>query len=123
MQQWVSVNEAANIKKVSRQAIYLAIKSKKLKSYMKNEKLKVRINDLDDYYSKKYSRFYHSLKDGEPIFTKGTFTAEQVAEKLGIDIQKIYYALRTKKLNHKRVDSRYLITSKDIHEFKNNFYT
>lgn len=118
MSKWVSVNEAASIKKVTRQAIYLAIRTKKLKAYMKNEKLRVNIDDLADYWKKRRSRVYHSFVEGKRIYSKGNLNVNQVAEKLGIDKQKVYYAIRSNLLKVDRIGGVYVIKSKDFYNFK-----
>ena len=52
----VSITEAAKINNVTRQAIYVAIKQKKLKASKDAARWTIDLRDLDDYRKQKYSR-------------------------------------------------------------------
>jgi len=91
----VSITEAAKINNVTRQAIYVAIKQKKLKAYKDATRWTIDLEDLENYRRSKYSRT-KSMFNGELLFDnhKGYFSVNQVAKMLNVPAQKIYYATR-----------------------------
>ena len=52
----VSITEAARINNVTRQAIYVAIKQKKLKAFKDSTRWTIDLKDLEEYRKHKYSR-------------------------------------------------------------------
>jgi len=52
----VSITEAARINGVTRQAIYVAIKQKKLKARKDSTRWTIHLDDLEEYRKQKYSR-------------------------------------------------------------------
>ena len=52
----VSITEAARINNVTRQAIYVAIKQKKLKASKDATRWTIHLDDLEEYRKNKYSR-------------------------------------------------------------------
>src|ERR1700735_5445920 len=91
----VSITEAAKLNKVTRQAIYVAIKLNKLKARKETTRWTIHLDDLEDYRNQKYSRT-RSMHNGELIFdkNKGFFSVNQSARMLKVPAQKIYYATR-----------------------------
>src|SRR5476651_1560818 len=91
----VSITEAARINNVTRQAIYVAIKQKKLKATKDSTRWTIHLDDLEEYRNNKYSRT-KSMFDGELLFDnrKGYYSVNQAAKLLGVPAQKIYYATR-----------------------------
>jgi hypothetical protein len=89
----VSITEAARINGVTRQAIYVAIKQKKLKARKETTRWTIHLDDLDHYRNQKYSRS-KSTFNGELLYdnNKGYYSINQVAKMLGVPAQKIYYA-------------------------------
>src|SRR5262245_53491585 len=77
----VSITEAAKINKVTRQAIYVAIKLNKLKARKETTRWTIHLDDLDAYRKQKYSRT-KSVYNGELLFdnAKGYFSVNQVAD-------------------------------------------
>jgi excisionase family DNA binding protein len=61
---FVTLSEAAKINNVTRQAIYVAIKQKKLRAYKNPTRWIIDLDDLDDYRKMKYSRT-KSVHNGE----------------------------------------------------------
>ena len=80
----VSITEAARINNVTRQAIYVAIKQKKLKATKDSTRWTIHLDDLDEYRKNKYSRT-KSMFDGELLFDnrKGYYSVNQAAKLLG----------------------------------------
>ena len=91
----VSITEAARINNVTRQAIYVAIKQKKLKATKDATRWTIHLDDLEEYRRNKYSRT-KSMFNGELLFDnrKGYFSVNQAAKLLNVPAQKIYYATR-----------------------------
>jgi len=122
MEQYVSVREAARIKKVTRQAIYLAIRLKKLRAYKYGDRFRIFRVDLDDYDSKRYSREMTTYK-GEPIYddSKGVMSIDKAAKMLGIPTQKVYYAARTGKLKAMRKGSCWVVYVEDLFRYQDDY--
>jgi excisionase family DNA binding protein len=117
----VSITEAAKINKVTRQAIYVAIKQKKLKA-TKKTRWEIDVKDLEEYRNNKYSRT-KSMFGGELLFdnNKGYFSVNQVAKLLGVPAQKIYYATRTGMIKGSRKGAAWVIHSDEVNRYKDEY--
>jgi excisionase family DNA binding protein len=117
--QVVSITEAAKINNVTRQAIYVAIKQKKLKAYKDTTRWTIDLADLENYRKQKYSRS-KSVFEGELLFDnqKGFFSVNQVAKILGVPAQKIYYATRVGLLKAIRKGAAWVIHSNDVAQYR-----
>lgn len=117
----VSITEAAKINNVTRQAIYVAIKQKKLKA-VKKGRWEIDLKDLEDYRNNKYSR-QKSVFNGEPLFDnhKGYFSINQTAKKLGVPAQKIYYATRIGLLKGARKGAAWVIHTDEIERYRDEY--
>lgn len=115
----VSITEAAKLNKVTRQAIYVAIKLNKLKATKETTRWTINLKDLEEYRSQKYSRS-KSIYDGELIFdhSKGFFSINQVAKMLSVPAQKIYYATRIGLLKAHRKGAAWVIHTDDMKEYQ-----
>lgn len=111
----VSITEAAKLNKVTRQAIYVAIKLNKLKARKETTRWTIHLDDLEAYRKQKYSRS-KSLFDGELLFDnhKGYFSVNQVARMLNVPAQKIYYATRIGVLKAQRKGAAWVIHKNDV---------
>lgn len=118
----VSITEAARINNVTRQAIYVAIKQKKLKATKEATKWVIHLDDLAEYRENKYSRT-KSVYGGELLFDnqKGYHSINQVAKMLNVPAQKIYYATRVGQLKAHRKGAAWVIHIDDIKEYQNNY--
>lgn len=118
----VSITEAARINGVTRQAIYVAIKQKKLRATKDATRWKIHIDDLEDYRRQKYSRT-KSMFDGELLFDndKGFYSVRQAADILGVPVQKIYYATRIGLLQASRKGAAWVIHKDDIQNYKESY--
>ena len=119
---FVSITDAAKLNGVTRQAIYVAIKQKKLKAYKDSTRWTIDLADLEAYREQKYSRS-KSIFDGELIFDnkKGFFSVNQVAKILGVPAQKIYYATRSGLLKAVRKGAAWVVHSNDVTEYQENY--
>lgn len=115
----VSITEAARINKVSRQAIYIAIKLNKLKAHKESTRWTINLDDLEDYRRQKYSRT-KSLFNGELLFDndRGFYSVNQVARMLKVPAQKIYYATRIGYLKAQRRGAAWVVHEEDIKEYR-----
>ena len=120
----VSITEAAKINNVTRQAIYVAIKQKKLKAYKDTTRWTIDIDDLENYRKQKYSRT-KSMFDGELIFDnhKGFFSVNQVAKILNVPAQKIYYATRVGLLKATRRGAAWVVHTSDVKLYQETYLT
>lgn len=118
----VSITEAARINNVTRQAIYVAIKQKKLKASKDTTRWTIDLDDLENYRKQKYSRT-KSMFNGELLFDnhKGFFSVNQVAKLLNVPAQKIYYATRVGLLKASRKGAAWVIHSNDVKEYQENY--
>ncbi|MCH9611400.1 MAG: EUO transcription factor [Chlamydiales bacterium] len=117
----VSITEAAKINNVTRQAIYVAIKQKKLRA-TKKSRWEIDLKDLEEYRRNKYSR-KKSMFDGELLFDneRGYFSVNQVAQKLSVPAQKIYYATRTGMIKGTRKGAAWVIHTDEIERYRNEY--
>lgn len=118
----VSIGEAAQVNKVSRQAIYIAIKNNKLKAKKDSTRWTITLDDLEEYRKYKYSRT-KSMFNGELLFdnAKGYYSVSQTAKILGIPAQKIYYATRVGLLKAARKGAAWVIHMNDIKVYQEKY--
>ncbi|OGN55707.1 MAG: peptidase [Chlamydiae bacterium RIFCSPHIGHO2_12_FULL_44_59] len=118
----VSITEAARINNVTRQAIYVAIKQKKLKAAKDSTRWTIHLDDLEEYRKNKYSRT-KSIFDGELLFDpdKGYYSVNQAAKLLGVPAQKIYYATRIGLLKAHRKGAAWVIHVDDIKGYQEHY--
>jgi len=114
----VSITEAAILNKVTRQAIYVAIKLNKLKARKETTRWTIHLDDLEAYRKQKYSRS-KSMFNGELLFdnNKGYHSVNQVARLLGVPAQKIYYATRIGQLKALRKGAAWVIHDQDVKDY------
>ncbi len=118
----VSITEAARINKVTRQAIYVAIKQKKLKASKDTTRWTIDLDDLEAYRKQKYSRS-KSMFNGELLFDndKGYFSVNQVAKMLNVPAQKIYYATRVGLMKATRRGAAWVVHANDLKLYQENY--
>src|SRR5580693_3548001 len=115
----VSITEAAKINNVTRQAIYVAIKQKKLRASKDATRWTIDLEDLENYRKQKYSRT-KSMFNGELLFdnNKGFFSINQVAKMLNVPAQKIYYATRVGLMKAHRKGAAWVIHITDVKQYQ-----
>jgi excisionase family DNA binding protein len=118
----VSITEAAKINNVTRQAIYVAIKQKKLKASKDATRWTIDLEDLENYRKQKYSRT-KSLFNGELLFDnhKGFYSVNQVAKMLNVPAQKIYYATRIGLMKAHRKGAAWVIHISDVKQYQETY--
>ncbi|MBY0529191.1 MAG: helix-turn-helix domain-containing protein [Rhabdochlamydiaceae bacterium] len=119
---FVTLSEAAKINNVTRQAIYVAIKQKKLKAYKNPTRWIIDLDDLEAYRKMKYSRT-KSLFNGELLFDnkKGYYSIQQAAKLLNVPYQKIYYATRIGLLKASRKGAAWVVHIDDLKEYQQSY--
>jgi excisionase family DNA binding protein len=119
---FVTLSEAAKINNVTRQAIYVAIKQKKLRAYKNPTRWIIDVDDLDQYRKMKYSRS-KSMHNGELIFDnkKGYFSIQQASKMLNVPYQKIYYATRIGLLKAARKGSAWVVHIDDLKQYQQDY--
>jgi hypothetical protein len=123
----ISLGEAAAEAKVTRQAIYAAMKYRGLKAEKHRGRWFLSRQDLYDYRANKYNRDMRK-KDGEYVFDaeKGLFSVPQVQKVISDAIgkpypaQHLYYLLRTGKLKGFRKGAAWIIEKIDAIELLEN---
>lgn len=115
----VTITEAAELHDVTRQAIYVAIKLKKLKATKKTSRWMIDVEDLESYRRERYSRS-KSTYNGELLFDnkKGFYSINQVAQILKVPAQKIYYATRVGQMKAQRRGVAWVIHASDVDSYK-----
>ena len=117
-----TITEAARLNNVTRQAIYVAIKQKKLKATKYATRWLIRVEDLDTYKKGKYSRT-KSMYNGELLFNnnEGFYSINQTAKMLNVPAQKIYYATRIGQLKALRKGAAWVVHVDDIKNYKEKY--
>jgi excisionase family DNA binding protein len=118
----VSITEAAKINNVTRQAIYVAIKQKKLKASKDATRWTIDLEDLENYRKQKYSRT-KSTFNGELLFDnhKGFYSVNQVAKMLNVPAQKIYYATRVGLMKAHRKGAAWVVHVSDVKLYQETY--
>jgi Helix-turn-helix domain len=118
----VSITEAAKINNVTRQAIYVAIKQKKLKASKDATRWTIDLEDLENYRRQKYSRT-KSMFNGELLFdnNKGFFSINQIAKMLNVPAQKIYYATRVGLMKAHRKGAAWVVHMSDVKLYQETY--
>lgn len=114
----LTVSQAAKTHGVTRQAIFFAIKMKRLNAKKENETWLIAESDLKDYVENKYCRS-KSTKEGELIFdkSKGFYSIVEAANFLGKNTNHIYYLVRMGKLKSHRQGSAIVIQDVELHHY------
>lgn len=122
MKTYVSVSEAARIRNVTRQSVYLAIKMKRLRAYRHGDRWRIFLMDLQAYQDVRWSRVLSTI-DGELIFdeSKGCISIEKASQMTGIPKQKLYYAARVGKLKSKRKGKFWVVRVEDLVEYQETY--
>jgi excisionase family DNA binding protein len=118
----VSITEAARINNVTRQAIYVAIKQKKLRASKDATRWTIDLEDLENYRKQKYSRS-KSMYNGELLFDnqKGFYSINQIAKMLNVPAQKIYYATRVGLMKAHRKGAAWVVHMNDVKSYQETY--
>lgn len=114
----LTVSQAAKNHEVTRQAIFFAIKMKRLNATKENDTWLIAESDLKEYFDNKYCRS-KSRKEGTLIFdkSKGFYSIVEAANFLGKNTNHIYYLVRVGKLKSHRQGSAIVIQDIELHNY------
>ncbi|MDA8773544.1 helix-turn-helix domain-containing protein [Chlamydiia bacterium] len=117
----LSINDAARRYRVTRQAIYVAIRDGRLNAKKIDKRWWIDIEDLKIFRKKRYSR-EKSTFAGAPLYdnNKGYYSVKQTAKILKLPKQKIYYATRSGYMKAMRKGAAWVIHIDEINNFKIN---
>ena len=118
----VSITEAARLNNVTRQAIYVAIKQRKLRATKDATRWTIDLEDLEEYKKNKYSR-EKSTFEGELLYDnkRGYYSVNQVAKMLNVPAQKIYYATRVGLLKAFRKGAAWVVQIDEVKKYKADY--
>jgi excisionase family DNA binding protein len=119
MQGVLTVREAAKLKKVTRQSIYLAIRLNRLKAYRDGKNWLIFLGDIKKYNETLFSRKY-SRHEGELVYdeARGYYSVKSVSKMTGMSVQNLYYAIRKGDLRATRRGKAWVIELRDIFDFQ-----
>ena len=111
----MSMAGAAKIANVSRQAIYKAIKTNRLKADLRNGRYYISEKDFIEYRWARKDSLCKEI-DGELIYdiAKGRVSPYQASRLLGVNKNRVYYLLRSSKLAYTKIGFLYIIKLNDI---------
>ena len=117
----LTVSQAAKKNGVTRQAIFFAIKMKRLNAKKDNGTWLIAEKDLEEYIKTRYSRS-KSRKQGELIFdkSKGFFSISEAAKFLNKNTNQIYYLVRMGILKSHRQGAAIVIQDNEIYKYADN---
>lgn len=118
----MTITQAAKVKNVTRQAIYLAIKQGRLKAYRNGKLQKVSLQGLLAYESHKCSRLFSEF-NGQKIYddSKGLMSISTASTLTGIGISRLYYAASVGHLKAEKKGCAWVVFLEDVIEFNKNF--
>ena len=116
----LTITEAAEYSRVSRQAVYVALKDKRLLGFQRKNKWFVRRADLDYYRSQKYIGD-NRKNAGKKIFNleEGRYSVHQVAKFMAAGLgrpytmNRVYFLLMKGRLKALRVGAAWVIMKED----------
>lgn len=116
----ITSREAMNLLGVSRQAIHIAIKHKRLPA-KKDDRghYLLNVDDLDLYIKGKWNRHETVMVNGVKVFSKdsGAITPQDAAKRLGVPVQHVYYAIRMAYLKKTSVGQNLIITEEAVRNY------
>jgi len=114
-----TITGAALFMRVSRQAIYWAIRNGKLKAELVNGKWNIVIRDIEEYMVKRYNRLFSTF-DGSLLFDpkKGERSVKQAAGLLDVSIHRIYYYLTKGIIQGIRKNKTWVIHDSEIERIR-----
>lgn len=112
---WLTISETAVKCKISRQAVYVAIKKKRLKAQLINRLWVMHVDDIQSYRASRYDRA-NSKINGEPVFdiAQGYLSVNHVAKLFGINTQHVYYLLRTGQIHALKKGAAWVVNFDEV---------
>lgn len=117
----LSITQAAKHQNVTRQAIYEAIRKKRLiaKKDEYDWKWQINIKDLEEYNNHKFDR-KKSTFEGRPLYdsSKGEYSVKEIAKYLETTPSEIYYAVRRGYLKAFQKSAAWIIKMEDVEAYR-----
>ncbi len=123
-QEFYSIKELSEFLGVSRQAIHVAIRKKKLYATKKGKAWTISCVDADFYRHNRFNHELRRMKNGHMLFdqSKNFYSIRQAAKFTGIPIGAIYYGLSKELYPYRRYGSTYILHIESKKEFINIIY-
>lgn len=114
----LTIAQAALLSNVSKQAVYVALLSGRLKAYKSGSRWRIEKEDLWEYRRNLYSRM-KSKYQGEYIYQpeNGIISIRESGRIAEMDYHKIYYFIRNGRLKASRKGCAWVIHRADLDEF------
>lgn len=111
-------DQAAILMCTQKQAVYAAIRAKKLKAVKHGLRWSIDEEDLHHYCDMRYRPESKIRADGTPVYNQdiGLYSPCELAEASGKTPQNVYYLLYTKKLKYSRYGALYIVDVRDFEE-------
>jgi len=118
----LSINEAAKIRNVTRQAIYLAIKEGRLKAFMRGKTMKVSLASIMDLENSKYLRVAKVFKGARVFSAKmGLISVPDAAKLTGIPVISLYNSIYSGRLPAERKGVSWVVHVKDLYPVQKRY--
>lgn len=111
----MTITEAAKVRNVTRQAIYLAIKEGRLKVIKRGKLQKVKLESLIDLEKTRYVRAAKVFQ-GEDLYSdqKGILSPPKAAKLMNVKTHVVYNAIYSGKLKATKKGRAWIILAKDL---------
>lgn len=111
----MTITEAAKVRNVTRQAIYLAIKEGRLKVIKRGKLQKVKLESLIDLEKTRYVRAAKVFQ-GEDLYSdkKGVISPPKAAKLMNVGVSVVYNAIYSGKLKATKKGRSWIIYAKDL---------
>lgn len=118
----MTITEAAKVRNVTRQAIYLAIKEGRLKVIKRGKLQKVKLESLIELEKTRYVRAAKVFQ-GEDLYSdkKGIISPPKASKLTGLSTQAIYNGIYSGKLKAIRKGRAWIILVKDLISFQSYY--
>lgn len=115
MQNYLSIAEAATLKNVTPQALYIAIKAGKIKVCRDSVRWLVTEEEVDSYMKNRGNKAF-SMHNGKLKFDikNGKIDTKTAMELCGFDKNKLYNYLRRGKISYEKIGAAYVIDKEDL---------
>ncbi len=115
----LNTTQAAEILCITRQAVFAAIKLKKLKGTKEHSRWSISEEDLDEYKRNKYNRDYSVYNDA-PLYdqSKGEFSVKKASEECRLKKNQVYYFIRKGCLRSHKKRAAWIIDADGINDLK-----
>lgn len=124
MEKLLSVTQASHFLNICYQAVYRAIKKKKIDAKKISGSWFTTESALKDYFLHRFQRSRTRKSDGELVYSpdRGTYSPSQLAKIFNVKVSRVYYCIRSNKLKSHRHKQAYVIEVEDLEALRPMFY-